>query len=53
MKASAPRRLPSGSWHIRWTDSSGGRRSATFKSYDAARAALTMMRIKKRLAKPL
>ena len=40
MKASAPRRLPSGSWHIRWTDSSGGRRSATFKSYDAARAAL-------------
>lgn len=40
MKAAAPRRLPSGSWHIRWIDSGGKRRSATFKSYDAARAAL-------------
>ena len=40
MKAAAPRRLPSGSWHIRWTDSSGGRRAATVKSYVAARAAL-------------
>lgn len=38
--SAAPRRLPSGNWRIQWRDSSGKRQSATFRTYDAARAAL-------------
>lgn len=37
---SKPRRLPSGSWHVRWIDHAGVRKSATFSTLDAARAAL-------------
>ncbi len=37
---SKPRRLPSGSWHVRWFDHAGRRQSATFATLDAARAAV-------------
>lgn len=35
-----PQRLPSGRWRIRWVDVYGKRRSETYKTMDAARAAL-------------
>ena len=35
-----PQRLPSGAYRVQWLDGNGKRRSATFKTYDAARSAL-------------
>jgi len=37
---SEPQKLPSGAWRVQWHDSSAKRRSATFKTYEAARSAL-------------
>jgi len=37
---SKPIKLPSGSWRVQWFDSTGKRRSATFTTVDAAKAAL-------------
>ena len=37
---SKPQKLPSGMWRVRWLDDTGKRRSETFRTHDAARAAL-------------
>lgn len=43
---SAPQRLPSGRWRIRWVDANGERQSATFATKDLARTELRRLEVR-------